>query len=75
MESIKEKYANALLRIRGIRVSHNMAGHTLALLGVVSISLGLFLISIPLGFILSGIMAIVIGSQIVTNGAKNEYPS
>lgn len=71
--SIKEKYANALLRMRGVRPS--TLGNTFAILGCVFIGMGVFLFSVPLGFIASGIMSIVIGSQIVTNGAENEYPS
>lgn len=74
MERLKKQYAEALLRVRGFKLSRNLMGNTMGILGCVLIGIGLFLISIPLGFILSGIMCIVIGSQIVTNGAENEYP-
>ncbi len=74
MEQLKKKYALALLRIRGFRLSPTTAGNLMGIIGCILIGIGVFIFSIPFGFILSGIMCIVIGSQIVTNGANNEYP-
>ncbi len=74
MERLKRAYLEVLLRLKGFKLSPTMAGNLMGILGCVLIGIGLFLISIPLGFICSGIMCIVIGSQIVTNGANDEYP-
>lgn len=74
MERLKKQYAEALLRMKGVRISPDLMGNAFAILGCVLIAIGVFLFSVPIGFIASGIMSIVIGSQIVTNGANDEYP-
>lgn len=70
----KTKWLLLLARMKGYKLSRNVMGNIMGVLGLVLIGIGIFLFSVPIGFIASGIMSIVIGSQIVTNGADNEYP-
>ncbi len=74
MERLKKQFAEALLRMRGIKIPPQLLANTFGILGCILIGIGVFLFSVPIGFIASGIMSIVIGSQIMTNGADNEYP-
>jgi len=74
MESLKKAYLKVLFRLRGVRITPQVLGNGFGILGCVLIGIGVFLFSVPIGFIASGIMSIVIGSQIMTNGANDEYP-
>lgn len=69
-----KKYQELLLKLRGVKVPPHLLANVFGILGCVLIGIGVFLFSVPIGFIASGIMSIVIGSQIVTNGANDEYP-
>lgn len=67
----KQRIYMALL---GLKPSHTLMGTLFGLLGAVLICIGVFLFCIPIGFIVSGIMSIVIGSEFVVNGVTDEHP-
>lgn len=69
-----KKYQELLLKLRGVKIPRAQLANAFGVMGCVLIAIGVFLFSVPIGFIASGIMSIVIGSQIVTNGANDEYP-
>jgi hypothetical protein len=74
MEQLKKAYLKVLFRLRGVKIPPQLLANAFGILGCILIGIGVFLFSVPIGFIASGIMSIVIGSQIMTNGADNEYP-
>ncbi len=74
MEQLKKVYLKVLFQLRGVKIPPQLLANAFGILGCVLIGIGVFLFSVPIGFIASGIMSIVIGSQIMTNGANDEYP-
>lgn len=67
----KQKLYMALLKLKP---SHTLMGTLFGIIGVILICIGVFLFSVPIGFIVSGIMSIVIGSEFVVNGVTDEHP-
>ncbi len=74
MEQLKKAYLKVLFQLRGVKIPPQLLANAFGILGCLLIGIGVFLFSVPIGFIASGIMSIVIGSQIMTNGANDEYP-
>ncbi len=74
MEQLKKAYLKVLFQLRGVKIPPQLLANAFGILGCLLIGIGVFLFSVPIGFIASGIMRIVIGSQIMPNGANDEYP-
>lgn len=73
-EELPTRKQRMLAALLSLKPTHTLMGTLFGLLGVILICIGVFLLSVPIGFMVSGIMSIVIGSEFVTNGVKDEHP-